>query len=74
MFIFGFFLLFLPLGTLKDVLRVNKPVKVGIAARVPDSSIMVLAKKDRRDAGVGGEGQGGTGAEKSPMRLALKPS
>ena len=74
MFIFGFFLLFLPLGTLKDVLRVNKPVKVGLAARVPDSSIKVLAKKTDGVRALRGKGRGEPGAEKSPMRLALKPS
>ena len=65
-FIFGFFLPFLPLGYLKDVLRVNKPLKVGLEVLVPDSSILVLAKK------TDGVGRGEPEAEKSPMRLALK--
>lgn len=74
MFIFGFFLLFLPLGSLKDVLRVNKPLKVSLEALVPDSSIMVLAKKTDGMRALGGKGRGEPGAEKSPMRLALKRS
>lgn len=71
-FIFGFFLPFLPLGSLKDVLRVNKPLKVGLEVLVPDSSILVLAKKTDRVGAGGGGGQGEPGAEKSLMRLALK--
>lgn len=68
----GFSSCFLPLGTLKDVLRVNKPVKVGL--EVPDSSIMVLAKKTDGVRALRGKGRGEPRAEKSPMRLALKPS
>lgn len=61
MFIFGFFLPFLPLGSLKDVLRVNKPLKVGLEVLVPDSSILVLAKKTDGVGVGGGGGQGGAG-------------
>lgn len=48
MFIFGCFLPFLPLGALKDALRVNKALRVGLEARVPDSSILDLMKNRQR--------------------------
>ena len=58
-FIFGCFLPFLPLGALKDALRVNKALRVSLEALVPDPSIPDLMKNRQR-------------AEKGPMSLAFK--